>query len=52
MKTKEKIPEFKTEVEEQDFWSEVDVTEYVDFSKAKRASFPNLMLFDQNHIAD
>ena len=43
MKTKKKIPKFKTEAEEQDFWSEADITEYVDFSQAKSASFPNLM---------
>lgn len=43
MKTKKKIPKFKSEAEEQDFWSEADVTEYVDFNKAKSASFPDLM---------
>ena len=43
MKAKSKIPKFKTESEEQDFWAEADVTDFVDFSEAKRASFPNLM---------
>jgi hypothetical protein len=33
-----KIPEFKSEAEEFEFWSTVDSTEYVDWSKAKRAT--------------
>ena len=37
-----KIPTFKTEVEEQEFWATHNSTEYVDWSKAKRAVFPNL----------
>ncbi len=37
-----KIPTFKTEAEEQKFWATHDSTEYVDWSKAKRAVFPNL----------
>ncbi len=37
-----KIPTFKTEIEEQQFWETHDSTEYVDWSKAKRAVFPNL----------
>jgi len=37
-----KIPTFKTEAEEQRFWATHDSTEYVDWSKAKRAVFPNL----------
>ncbi len=37
-----KIPTFKTEAEEQEFWSTHDSTEYVDWSKAKRAVLPNL----------
>ncbi|MBT3191313.1 MAG: hypothetical protein HN341_02030 [Verrucomicrobia bacterium] len=37
-----KIPTFKTEAEEQEFWATHDSTEYVDWSKAKRAVFPNL----------
>ncbi len=42
MKSKKKIPKFKSEAEEQDFWAKSDVTDYVDFNQAKRASFPNL----------
>ncbi len=36
------IPTFKTEDEERKFWAKHDSTEYVDWSKAKRAVFPNL----------
>jgi len=37
-----RIPEFKSEAEEFEFWSKEDSTEYVDWSKAKRVKFPNL----------
>lgn len=37
-----KIPKFKNEEDERKFWSEHNSTEYVDWSKAKRAVFPNL----------
>jgi len=37
-----KIPTFKTEAEEQAFWATHDSTDYVDWSTAKRAVFPNL----------
>ncbi len=37
-----KIPEFKSEKEERAFWEAHDSTEYVDWSKAKLARFPNL----------
>ena len=36
------IPKFKDEAAERKFWAEHDSTEYVDWSKAKRAVFPNL----------
>ena len=36
------VPTFKTEEEERQFWAEHDSTEYVDWSKAKSAVFPNL----------
>ena len=42
MKTLKIIPRFKSEQEERKFWMVHDSTEYVDWSKAKRASFPNL----------
>jgi len=37
-----KIPEFKNEDEEREFWSTHDSTDYIDWSKAKRVTFPNL----------
>ena len=36
------IPTFQSEDEEREFWSKADATEYFDWSKAKRAVFPNL----------
>jgi predicted DNA binding CopG/RHH family protein len=36
------IPAFKTEAEEQEFWIHHDSTDYMDWSNAKRAVFPNL----------
>lgn len=37
-----KIPTFKTEDEERNFWAEADSTEYVDWSKARPMRFPLL----------
>jgi predicted DNA binding CopG/RHH family protein len=37
-----KIPEFRTEEEEAEFWGSHDSTEYIDWSNAKRTVFPNL----------
>lgn len=37
-----KIPTFKTEDEEREFWAEADSTEYVDWSKARPMRFPLL----------
>ena len=42
MKKLKKIPKFKTEDEERKFWSKADSTEYVDWEKSKRVTFPNL----------
>ncbi len=42
MKTLKKIPKFKSEKEEFEFWSTHDSTKYVDFSKGKRVAFSNL----------
>lgn len=39
-----KIPQFKSENQERAFWQKVDSTEYVDYSKMEKASFPNLKL--------
>jgi predicted DNA binding CopG/RHH family protein len=37
-----KLPKFKTEREESDFWSTHDSTEYLNYSKAKLVLFPDL----------
>jgi len=36
------IPIFTNEDEERDFWTTHDTTEFIDWSKAKRISLPNL----------
>ena len=36
------IPEFSSEAEERAFWEINDSAEYLDWSKAKNAKFPNL----------
>ena len=36
------IPVFRNEEQERDFWDTADSTEYVDWSKARAARFPNL----------
>jgi predicted DNA binding CopG/RHH family protein len=42
MKTLKKIPTFKDEDAERDFWAKEDSTEYLDWSKAERVTLPNL----------
>ena len=42
MKTFRPIPEFKSELEEFEFWSKADSMEYIDWNKAKQVNFPNL----------
>jgi predicted DNA binding CopG/RHH family protein len=37
-----KVPKFKSEREELEFWSTHDSADYLDYSKTKRALFPNL----------
>ncbi len=39
---KNKIPKFRTEEEERNFWSSHDSTEYIDWSKAKNITLSNL----------
>ena len=39
---KRKIPKFKSEDQEREFWSNQDSVEYIDWGRAKRLSFPNL----------
>lgn len=43
-----KIPPLKSEAQAFDFWSEHDMTEYLDLSKAQRAVLPNLKLSSQS----
>ncbi len=42
MRKLKRVPKFKSEKEEFEFWSRHNSTEYVDYSKAKRVLFPNL----------
>jgi len=42
MKKLKKIPKFKSEDEEREFWARHDSTEYIDWSKSKLTVFPNL----------
>lgn len=37
-----KVPKFRTEKKELEFWSTHDSADYIDYSKTKRALFPNL----------
>ncbi len=39
---KNKIPKFRTEEEERNFWSSHDSTEYIDWAKAKNITLSNL----------
>lgn len=39
---KNKIPKFRTEEEERNFWSSHDSTEYIDWSKVKDVTLSNL----------
>ena len=40
--TKKKIPVFKTEKQEREFWRNQDSTAYLDWTKAKKVLFPSL----------
>jgi predicted DNA binding CopG/RHH family protein len=40
--TKKKIPEFKSEESERQFWAKHDSTEFIDWSVGERQKFPNL----------
>jgi predicted DNA binding CopG/RHH family protein len=42
MKRLKKMPKFASEDEERKFWAEHDTTEYFDYSRAMRVTFPNL----------
>ena len=39
---KKRIPKYKSEDRERRFWADVDSTEYVDWSRARRVILPNL----------
>jgi len=39
-----RIPKFKSEKQEREFWQKVDSTKYVDYSKMESVRFPNLKL--------
>jgi len=42
MKKLKSIPKFKNEDEERKFWENNDSVDYIDWSKARNAVFPNL----------
>lgn len=42
MKKKLKVPKFKSEDDEREFWAKVDISEYFDSKDFERVSFPNL----------
>jgi predicted DNA binding CopG/RHH family protein len=42
MKRLKKIPKFDSEDQERKFWAKHDTSEYFDFAKAVRVTFPNL----------
>lgn len=44
MKKLKRIPKFKSEQEEREFWQNVDSTEYVDYKTLEHWQFPNLKL--------
>ncbi len=41
MKTRKKIPTFKDEDAEREFWTKADSTDYIDWSQAERIVPPN-----------
>ena len=42
MKKPLKLPKFKSEDEEREFWANVDLSEYYETSDMEKVSFPNL----------
>ena len=42
MQPNKRVPNFKSEAQERRFWATHDSTDYLDWSKATRALFPNL----------
>jgi len=47
-----KIPKFKNEDAERDFWDKADSSRYFDFSKMKHISFPNLKMTDPKKLEE
>jgi len=43
-KVLKKIPKFKSEKEEREFWQKVDSTDYIDYKTMENWHFPNLKL--------
>jgi len=39
-----RIPKFKSEKQEREFWQKVDSTEYINWDKAENWKFPNLKM--------
>jgi predicted DNA binding CopG/RHH family protein len=42
MKARKKIPTFNSEDAEREFWATEDSTEYIDWSRSRRLTLPNL----------
>jgi len=42
VKKYKKIPDFKNEEEERNFWESHDSADFIDWKKAKKVTFPNL----------
>lgn len=42
MKKLKKIPKFRSEAEERNFWRKNDTSDFIDWKKAEKMSFPNL----------
>ena len=51
MKAQKKIPKFKDEDAEREFWATADSTEYVDWSKAQRIRVPNFRPTLRNSVS-
>ena len=47
-KKRKEIPTFTSESEEREFWMTHDSSDYVDWSQARRVTFPNLKLTTQS----
>ena len=42
MKNQKKIPKFKSDKEERDFWAKSDSIEYIDWSRSEKVLYPDL----------